>query len=71
MELLLGYKSRGGIISDTLHLYRLDAGAWVTIGLTITERLGNGIGVVIDRPGTYGLLGKTHRIYVPQVLRGD
>ncbi|TFG72637.1 MAG: hypothetical protein E4H27_02245 [Anaerolineales bacterium] len=70
MELFLGYKSRDGIISDTLQLYRLDAGTWVTNGLTITERLDNGLGVMIDRPGTFGLMGKTLRTYLPHILRG-
>jgi len=69
MEILLAYQSRDGIISDTLHLYRYDAGVWVTTGLTLTERLGNGFMGVVDGPGLYGLLGKTHRTYLPNVLR--
>jgi formylglycine-generating enzyme required for sulfatase activity len=69
LELILGYQSRGSIISDTLHLYRFDAGSWVTDGLTITERLGNSLGVVIDRPGIFGLLGETKRTYLPYVAR--
>jgi hypothetical protein len=71
MELLLGYHSRGGIIFDSLSLYRLDAGVWVTEGLTMTERLGNSISVLIDRPGIYGLLGETNRTYLPHIVRSD
>ena len=71
VELLLGYHFRGGIISDSLSLYRLDTGVWVTDGVTMTERLGNSIGVLIDRPGVYGLLGKTIRTYLPHIVRRD
>ena len=71
VELLLGFSARGAIISDTLQLYRLDSGVWMTDGLTITERLENSLGVIIDRPGTYGILGSTNRTFLPSVLRTD
>jgi formylglycine-generating enzyme required for sulfatase activity len=69
MEMLLGYQNRGGIILDTLSLYRLESGVWVTDGVTVTERLGNSVGVMIDRPGVYGLLGETNRTYLPHITR--
>jgi formylglycine-generating enzyme required for sulfatase activity len=69
MELLLGYQSRGGIISNTLSLYRLEAGIWMTDGVTITEKLGNSFRVWVDRPGLYGLMGETKRTYLPHIVR--
>jgi hypothetical protein len=57
------------VIAGTARLYRLDAGTWVTDGITITERSARHILAWIDRPGLYGILGQTNRTYLPLVFR--
>ncbi|MFN2286325.1 MAG: formylglycine-generating enzyme family protein [Anaerolineae bacterium] len=69
VELLLGFSNSGSVIAGTARLYRLDAGTWVTDGITITERSARHILAWIDRPGLYGILGQTNRTYLPLVVR--
>jgi len=67
--LLLGFKNPGGIIAETINLYRLESGTWVTRNITITEQSDNHLLAWINQPGVYGLLGETNRLYLPLVLR--
>jgi hypothetical protein len=58
---------RGPVMADTLHLYRLQSGQWVTDGITITARLTDGLTAQITQLSRYGLLGQTNRFYLPIV----
>ena len=69
LEVLLGFKNSGGVIAGTENLYRLDANAWITDSITITEHSSGHILAWIDQPGLYGILGQTNRTYLPLVLR--
>ena len=67
--LLLGFKNPGGIIAETINLYHLESGTWMTRNITITEQSDNHLLAWINQPGVYGLLGETHHLYLPLVLR--
>ncbi len=69
VEVLLGFKGRYPVLSGTLDLYRLSAGTWLTEGITVTQRGGEYLIAWITRPGLYGLLGQTQRLYLPLLLR--
>lgn len=69
LNLTLGYPEQNPLISDTIGLYRLGVMNWVTEGITLTKIAPGSLSALIDRTGTYGLLGKTNRVYVPLVLR--
>jgi formylglycine-generating enzyme required for sulfatase activity len=69
LKLLLGFRNYVSIISGTHELYRLESGTWVTDNITMTERTPRHIVAWIDQSGTYGILGRTNRIYLPLVLR--
>ncbi|MCE7985104.1 MAG: hypothetical protein DYG89_28360 [Caldilinea sp. CFX5] len=56
---------RGPVIADTVQLYRLQSGQWVTDGITITARLTDGLTAQITQLSRYGLLGRTNRLYFP------
>ncbi len=59
-----------GAISPTLTLYRLTAGGWTTDGLTTTLHLDAGyLTADLAWTGTYGLLGRTMRIYLPTIMQ--
>ena len=66
---LLGFKNSGGILAGTADLYRLDTGAWVTSNITVMERSPVHISAWIQRPGIYGILGQTNRIYLPVLIK--
>lgn len=66
---LLGFKNSGGILAGTADLYRLDTGAWVTSNITVMERSPAHISAWIQRPGIYGILGRTNRTYLPVIFR--
>lgn len=59
---------RGPVMADTIQLYRLQSGQWVTDGITITARLTDGLTAQITPLSRYGLLGQTNRFYLP-ILR--
>lgn len=56
---------RGPVMADTVQLYRLQSGQWVTDGITVTARLTDGLTAQITELSRYGLLGRTNRIYFP------
>ena len=56
---------RGPVIADTVQLYRLQSGQWVTAGITITARLTDGLTAQITQLSLYGLLGRSNRLYWP------
>ncbi len=69
LNLILGFSENHSVQSDTLALYRLDAGTWVTHNITVTEQSAGHIVAWVNQLGTYGLLGKTNWVYLPVVLR--
>jgi len=69
VEVLLGFKDTGAMITGTEELYRLDATAWVTDSITTSEHSSGHILAWIDRPGLYAILGQTNRTYLPMILR--
>lgn len=69
MQLLLGFKEIGGVQSNTLALYYLEAGTWVTHNITVTEQSAGHIVAWVNQLGTYGLLGKTNWVYLPVMLK--
>lgn len=68
-EVAIGFTETRGVIPDTLHLYRLTDNAWVTSDITLTGRWSDFIEAQIIRLGAYGLLGRTHRLFLPLVMR--
>ena len=72
VRLTLGFTERGGVIVDTLGLYRLEGTTWLTSDIAVVERTGSHLVAWIGRAGIYGLLGRTNRFYLPIVFRtGD
>ncbi len=69
LQLDLTYNETRGVIVDTLALYRLSGGDWVTSHITITQQTIDYIGSQIDQPGIYGILGRTNRFYLPLTVR--
>ncbi|MBN1922031.1 MAG: SBBP repeat-containing protein [Anaerolineae bacterium] len=69
VELRMNYDGPIPIISGTLGLYRLEAGTWITDGITVTHQTAGQIYADIRSIGLYGLLGRTNRIFLPVVLR--
>lgn len=68
LELLMRYSSTH-IISGTLGLHRLEAGEWITDGITITQQSVGQMLASIRDIGIFGLLGETNRLYLPLTLR--
>jgi formylglycine-generating enzyme required for sulfatase activity len=64
-ELTLAFTKLEGVIADTLDLYRLGAQGWHTSHITLTTSTETHFVAWIDRLGTYGLLGRTNRLYLP------
>jgi hypothetical protein len=69
VQIIAGFESRGPLISNTVGLYRLNAGYWLTDGITVTEQTANTITAWVENTGTYGVLGRTNRTLLPLVLR--
>ncbi|MGD1991565.1 MAG: SBBP repeat-containing protein [Anaerolineae bacterium] len=70
LDLFLGFDQAYGVKLDTLALYRLEAGEWVTEGITLSERCPDQIAVQTRKSGVYGVMGATLRQYLP-LLRRD
>ncbi|MEA3395938.1 MAG: hypothetical protein U9R05_00565, partial [Chloroflexota bacterium] len=68
-NLILGFSENHSVQSDTLGLYRLEAGTWVTHNITVTEQSAGHVVAWVNQLGTYGLLGKTNWVYLPVMLR--
>ena len=64
-ELTLGFTDLGGIKSDTVSFYRLGSGGWLTDDTVITEQTGGHIVAWIGQEGTYGVMGRTNRLFLP------
>jgi hypothetical protein len=69
VAVVLGFKDAAPIVEGTLGLYRLDGGSWVTDSITVTEVSPGHLLARITRPGSYAILGETHRIYLPMTSR--
>ena len=69
LQLTLGFTSLQGVMSNTVGLYRFDSGGWLTDHIVLTEKTTGHIVAGIAELGTYGVLGRTNRIYLPVVLR--
>lgn len=70
MRLSLGFHPVG-LISNTINLYRLENGGWLTSNITVAERTPNFILAWVENTGVYGVLGRTNRLYLPVVLRSE
>ena len=57
------------IIPGTEYLYRWQNSQWLTEGVTLTMRWSTGVATHITRLGLFGVLGETHRVYLPLVLK--
>jgi len=64
-ELTLGFTDLGGIKSDTVSFYRLGSGGWLTDDIVITEQTGEHIVAWVGQEGTYGVMGRTNRLFLP------
>jgi hypothetical protein len=69
VAVLVTFPDASPIISGTLGLFRLTSGTWVTEGITLTAQGENYMRAIIQQPGVYGLLGRTHRLYLPVMAR--
>ncbi len=68
LQLRMDYSSTH-TISGTLGLYRLEAGEWITEGITVTHQSVGQIRADVRYMGLYGLLGRANRAFLPLVLR--
>ncbi len=68
LRLILGYPASGLPVTMPM-LYRLEAHAWVTEGIQPQMQLPGYLEADIHYLGLYGVLGHTHRTYLPVVLR--
>jgi formylglycine-generating enzyme required for sulfatase activity len=71
LSIVLGYPEHLPLISNSIGLYRLQVSQWVTGGITVTLVTTGTLWAQIDRPGAFGLLGRTNRLYLPLVLRRE
>jgi formylglycine-generating enzyme required for sulfatase activity len=69
LELTLGYTKPDGVIRDTVDLYRLDSTGWLTTHITVTAQTAEHIVAWTDQLGTFGVLGRTNRHYLPILMR--
>jgi hypothetical protein len=69
VQLVLAYRELGGIIPNSVGLYRMTASGWVTQGITQTVAYPGYLEAQTTLPGTYGLLGRTNRNYLPTIWR--
>lgn len=69
VNVTLAYAGHFPIVQDTLGLYRLVAGNWVTDGITLSRIVPGAILAQIEPTGSFGLLGQTQRFYLPLILR--
>jgi formylglycine-generating enzyme required for sulfatase activity len=67
-QLTLGYASLQGVTSGTIDLYRLVSGNWLTSNFTVTQKTAGHLVAWVKETGTYGLMGKTNRVYLPVIL---
>ena len=66
---VLGYREPGAVVRNTIDLYRITASGWVTDGITKVAELPGFLVADVTSTGVYGLLGATHRTYLPISLR--
>jgi hypothetical protein len=71
LDLYLGFDQAPAVIVDTLALYRLEGGGWVTDGITVAERSSGHVVAQTQACGVYGVMGDTMRQYLPILLRED
>ncbi len=69
VRVALAYRERGGVIKETIDLYRVTASGWVTDGITKVVELPGYLLADVEWTGVYGLLGEANRTYLPTVLR--
>jgi hypothetical protein len=69
LELTLGFSELAGVINDSVRLYRLSSTGWQTSHITVTEQTAEHMVAWTDQLGTFGLLGRTNRVYLPVFLR--
>jgi formylglycine-generating enzyme required for sulfatase activity len=68
LEVGLGFDEVTGLVAGSLDLYRLSAAGWSTRNITVVEKTDGHVWALIQEPGTYGLLGRAERVYLPVVL---
>ncbi len=69
LELYLTYERLYGVISGTQQLYRLSAGDWITTEINILEQTYGYVHARTPYTGSYAILGRTNRVYLPLMLR--
>ena len=62
-------EDRGSAIADTLGLYWLSGTNWVTEGITTVVQGDHVITSTTDHFTLFAVLGQTHRLYLPLILR--
>jgi formylglycine-generating enzyme required for sulfatase activity len=69
MEVALGYRETYSARPETLRLYQAGAAGWITSSISPTLHYPDYLVTEIYQSGLYGLLGQTHRTYLPLLLR--
>ena len=69
LQLILGFDESPPVIADSLQLYRLGAGGWLTEQISTTDKTPGYLVAFTDRLGTFGLMGRVHRCYLPVTIR--
>ncbi|HEY85218.1 MAG TPA: hypothetical protein G4N96_08935 [Chloroflexi bacterium] len=57
------------LISSTLGLYWLQGTAWITKGISVTDRSRTSLSAELDHFTEFAVLGRTNRIYLPLTLK--
>ncbi len=69
VRVILAYRESGAVVGETIDLYRVAASGWITDGITRVVTMPGYLVADVAFTGVYGLLGATHRTYLPSVLR--
>lgn len=72
VDVTLTYLDHGSALEGSIDFYRLEAARWVTAGITSTIGTGKLPGAFlaqVRQTGSYGLLGRSYRCYLPILLR--
>jgi hypothetical protein len=69
LEIVLGFDQTRAVKINTIDLFQLQAGTWVTETITVTQKTLNSLEALITQTGTYGLMAKANWIFLPILTR--
>ncbi len=69
LEIVLGFDQTRAVKTNTIDLFQLQAGTWVTETITVTQKTLNSLEALITQTGTYGLMAKANWIFLPIITK--